>query len=53
MPEYQIYNVVNGGVAAVNVSNKIPFFYVAGNDGSIFIVGLEEDGVYPTDPKRI
>lgn len=53
MRDYQVYNVVNGGVAAVNVSNKIPFFYVAGNDGSIFVVGLDEDNVYPAEPKKI
>jgi hypothetical protein len=30
MKEYQIYNVVGGGVSAVNISNTSPFFYTAG-----------------------
>ena len=48
MKDYQIYNVVNGGVSAVNLSNKIPFFYAGGQDGSIFIVSIDND-VYPRE----
>ena len=41
-----MFSVVGGGVSALSVGDE-PFAYAAGNDGSIFIIALEDDE-YPT-----
>lgn len=44
---------MNGGVASVSCSAKLQFFFAAGHDGSVFVVGVDEDGPdYPTEAKR-
>jgi hypothetical protein len=42
MKEYQIFSVVGGGVSACTIGSE-PFIYSAGNDGSIFIISLEDE----------
>jgi len=42
--------VVGGGVSAISLSSKFPFFYAAGIDGSIFIVALEDGQQFPKQP---
>ncbi len=41
---------MGGGVSALSLSSKLPFFYAAGIDGSIFIVALEDGHQFPKQP---
>jgi WD40 repeat protein len=46
LKEFQTHSVVGGGVSQICLSASQPFFYVAGVDGSIFIVSID-DTSYP------
>lgn len=45
--DYQVFSVVGGGVSALSIGEE-PFVYAAGNDGSIFIISLDDDE-YPSN----
>lgn len=46
LKEYQTHSVVGGGVSVLCLSEHQPVFYVAGVDGSILVVSLD-DGAFP------
>ncbi len=47
LKEFQTHSVVGGGVSNVCLSSTLPFFYVAGVDGSILVVSID-DNQFPT-----
>jgi hypothetical protein len=46
LKEFQTHSVVGGGVSNLCIGSKLPFFYVAGFDGSILVVSID-DSEYP------
>lgn len=42
LKEFQTHSVVGGGVSNLCLSSKLPFFYVAGVDGSILVVSIDD-----------